>query len=423
MVDEAGSLPLSGVRVIDLTVVWSGPGGTALLGDLGAEVIRVEDVHRSSRNISSKISRETVGKFRYHQSTFADGDPGDRPYDRCAVFNWHARNKLSVTMSLTDEAGRQAFLDLVAISDIVIENNSPGVMEKLGLDYETLRGRNDRIIVVRMPPLGMSGPLSNYLGYGPNFNSLVGIAAMDGYEGEDPTTAGENYHMDEAAPGGVAFAAMAALWDRERTGAGQMIEFPQAENLLLEMGEYLIDYQVNDRVPPIRGNSDPLLLQGVVATRDEDRWAVVSVRDEADWKALARVIGREELTFAGWRSRSAELLAAIEEWSRTQDAGTLMSVLQSEGVPASEVMSETRLLTDPQLASREWLQTRSHPAVGTHQYPGNAWRVADYQLAWGRPVPGFGEDNAYVYRELLGYSEERLQELIASGMVGTRQLG
>ncbi|MCU1614607.1 MAG: bbsF 1 [Frankiales bacterium] len=420
---DAVSLPLSGVRVIDLTVVWSGPGGTALLGDLGAEVIRVEDVHRSSRNISSKISRETAGKFRYHQSTFADGDPGDRPYDRCAIFNWHARNKLSVTMSLGEEAGKEAFLDLVAVSDLVIENNSPGVMEKLGLDYQTLAARNDRIVVVRMPPLGMSGPLSSYLGYGPNFNSLVGIAAMDGYEGEDPTTAGENYHMDEAAPGGVAFAAMAALWDREHTGRGQMIEFAQAENLLLEMGEYILDYQVNDRVPPIRGTSDPLLLQGVLATRDEDRWVVVSIRDGTEWKAVARIIGRDDLAFDDWPSRSAELLGAVEAWTRTQDAATVMSVLQAEGLPASEVMSETRLLADPHLESRQWFRTRSHPAIGTHRYLGHPWRVDAYDLAWGRPVPGFGEDNAYVYRDLLGYSEERYQELIASGMVGTRQFG
>ena len=122
------------------------------------------------------------------------------------------------------------------------------LFKKLGLGHERLLELNPRLIVARMPPLGMAGPMSDYLGYGPNFNSLVGIAAMDGYEGEEADSAGENYHMDEAAPAGLAFA-MAALLDREHTGVGGLVEFAQAENVMAEIGEFVLDAQVNGRVP------------------------------------------------------------------------------------------------------------------------------------------------------------------------------
>ncbi len=216
---SSDELPLAGIRVVDLTVVWAGPGGTTLLGDLGAEVIRPEGNNRTSRQVSAKVTRELIAATGYHGGTYPDKDPGDRPYDRTALFTWHARNKLAVCMNLETPDGREALLDLVRISDVFVENNSNGVLEKLGIAHDRLLEVNPRLIVVRLPPLGMSGSMSDYLGYGPNFNSLVGIAAMDGYEGEEPDSAGENYHMDEATPGGLAFAVLAALWTGRTPGA------------------------------------------------------------------------------------------------------------------------------------------------------------------------------------------------------------
>jgi crotonobetainyl-CoA:carnitine CoA-transferase CaiB-like acyl-CoA transferase len=406
---NASDLPLAGIRVVDLTVVWSGPGATALLGDLGAEVIRVEGNDRLSRQVSSKVTKELIAATGYHGGTYPDKDPGARPYDRSAVFNWHARNKLSACMNLDTPEGHAALLDLVRVSDVLVENNSNGVLEKLGIGHERLLEVNPRLVVARMPPLGMSGPISDYLGYGPNFNSLVGIAAMDGYEGEEPDSAGENYHMDEAAPAGLVFAVLAALWDREETGKGGLIEFAQAENVIAEIGELVLDHQVNHRDPAVLGNADPHVEQGVFAVAGEDRWVAVSLRDDRDREAVAGVVGRPSLD-------------AVAAWCSDRSAEEVVVALQAVGVPAGEVMSEPRLLVDPHLTERGWFRERHHPSVGTHLYPGHPWRTDDFELRHDRPLPGFGEDNEYVYLTVLGYDRASYDDLVARGLVTDHQI-
>src|SRR3984957_19395096 len=420
-------LPLEGIRVVDLTVIWSGPGATMLFGDLGAEVIRVEGIHRLSRQISAKVTKEGIAAYGYASQTYPDSEPGDRPYDRSSIFNWHSRNKLSAAMCLDTAGGHEAFLRLIAKSDVFVENNSKKVLGKLGIDWDVLHETNPRLIVARMPPLGLSGSMSDYLGYGPNFNSLVGIQAMGGREGQDPTTAGDNYHMDEAAPAGLAFAVMAALWRRERTGRGELIEFPQAENVMQEIGEYFIDYQWNGRVPAILGNSDPVMFQDVLPTAEADVWVAISIRHDLDWTALSSVVGTENWlemgrTVGDRLSNAALLKTALAKWASGHRVSHIVSSLQEVGVPASEVMSESRLLEDEHLADRQWFQWRSHPVVGTHQYPGHPWRATGFDLVWGRPVPSFGEDNEYVYKEILGYSENEFDELVRQGVAGNEQL-
>ncbi|WP_161632079.1 CaiB/BaiF CoA transferase family protein [Nakamurella lactea] len=430
----AAELPLAGIRVVDLTVVWSGPGATALLGDLGAEVIRLEGNNRMSRQASARVTRESFRASGYHGGTYPDRTPEPRPYDRTALFAWHARNKLSACCNLETPEGRQAALDLLAVSDVLVENNSNGTLEKLGLGHELLLQHNPRLVIARMPPMGMTGPMSNYLGYGPNFNSLVGIAAMDGYEGEPPDSAGENYHMDEAAPAGLAFAVLAALWDRENTGSGGLIEFSQAEAVMAEVGEFVIDAQLNDRAPAIRGNTDPHLLQDVFETARDDRWVVLSIRDDRDWAALTDAMAglgepdpadRRVLTDGnsaeGRRLHSRRLRDEIARWVRTRTADQVVEQLQAVGVPAGEVMAEDRLLADEHLAAREWFVSRSHPAVGRHRFPGHPWRADGFDLAFGRPLPSFGEDNDYVYTEVLGYPAERYQDLKRRKLVTDEQ--
>lgn len=419
-------LPLEGVRVADLTVVWSGPGATMLLGDLGAEVIRIEGLYRTSRQVSANLTRADLASRPYAANAYPQGEPGDRPYDRSAVFNCQARNKLSVTMCLETPEGRQAFLDLIAKSDVFVENNAKRVLGKLRIEPEQLREVNNRLIVARMPPLGLEGSKSDYIGYGPNFNALVGIQAMNGYEGEDPTTAGDNYQMDEASPAGLAFAVLAALWHRDITGQGSVIEFPQAENLMQEIGEYFLDYQMNRRTPKVLGNSDPVLWQDLFPTSDRDGWVAIAVRHDDDWEALGSVVGAvawHELGRTAWgRKANADALKrGLAEWTKLRSAGEIVSRLQAKRVPAGQVMGELDLLEDTHLARRKWFCERTHPSVGTHCYPGHPWRAEGFDLAWGRPLPSFGEDNEYVYKEILGYTDERFDDLVDRGLVGSEQ--
>ena len=418
--------PLDGIRVVDLTVAWSGPGATALLGDLGAEVIRMEGNDRPSRQVSAALTKEAV-RNSWQGATFPDRDPGARPYDRYAVFNWHARNKLAACVNLDTPEGHDAAVKLLKISDVFVENNARDTLEKLGLGHEEMMELNPRLIVARMPPLGMTGPMSDYLGYGPNFNALVGVGSIDGYEGEGPESAGDNNHMDEVSPAGLAFAVIAALWDRERTGRGVLIEFSQAENLMQNLGESYLDWQMNHRLPPIRGNTDAHFLQDVYPAEGDDRWVAISIRDDRDWAELTRVIGPAPWLAAGddseqRKENSAQLRGSIAEWTANRSPEEIVPALQARGIPAGEVMSETRLLTDEHLRARQWFHERSHASVGTYQYPGWPWRASGFDLAYGRPLPAFGEDNEYVYKELLGYTDDEFDALVDRKLITDEQL-
>ncbi len=418
--------PLQGVRIVDLTVVWAGAGGTALLGDLGAEVIRMEGNNRIARHDSAKSTRESLSATDYRSALFPDRQPQPRPYDRSAQFNWHSRNKLAACGNLETEEGHRAVIELIKISDVLMENHAPGVMEKLGLGHEDLLEINPRLIVARMPPMGLDGSMSTYLGYGPNFNALVGIGAMDGYEGETPDSAGDNYHMDEATPGGVAFAVLAALWDRERTGRGGLLEFPQSENVMQEVGEFFLGHQMTGQDPIPIGNTDPHMLQDVFPCLEKGRWVAISIRDDRDWSGLTRVLGGDRWledgrTAAQRQRHSRRLRQQLAGWTSLHPSDDILAMLRSAGLPAGEVMAETRLLEDPHLRARGWFQERSHPAVGTHRYPGHPWRATGFETLFGRPVPAFGEDNEYVYKQLLGYTDDEYDHLVRQRLVSDEQ--
>jgi len=419
-------MPLRGIRVVDLTVVWAGPGGTTLLGDLGAEVIRLEGNNRMRRNDSAKWTRESLADAGYRIAVFPDSEPQPRPYDRSAMFNWHARNKLAACANLETPDGREAIHRLLETSDVLVENNARATLAKLGLDTPELLARYPRLVVARMPPMGLSGPMADYLGYGPNFNALVGIGMLEGYEGEDPDQSGDNYHMDEASPWGIAFAVLAALWNRDLTGTGDLIEFAQSENVMQEVGEYLLDAQQNGTDVAAFGNSDPMLLQDVFRAAGDDHWVAISVRDDHDWAALCRAVGNPALAAPGRTQRlrsqnSLRLRGEIAAWVRGQEAEQVVSALRAAGVPVGEVMPETKVLADPHLSARQWFQTRHHPAVGTHRYPGLPWRADGFDTAYGRPLPGFGEDNEYIYTTVLGYPAQKYARLRESGLVTDEQ--
>jgi crotonobetainyl-CoA:carnitine CoA-transferase CaiB-like acyl-CoA transferase len=420
-----GRFPLQGLRIIDLTVVWSGPGGTALLSDLGAEVIRLEGNNRMTRQDSSTWTKESLANSGYRAWTFPGGEPSPRPYDRSAVFNWHARNKLAACANLETPEGREALLRLVDVSDVLVENSAAATLDKLGLGENVLLRRNPRLIVARMPPMGLSGSMRDYLGYGPNFNSLVGIAAMDGYENQEPDSAGENYHMDEASPAGVAFAVMAALWDRDQTGRGGLIEFAQSENVMQDVGEFVLSQQIFGIRAPRLGNSHAEYFQDVLPCAD-DSWLAISVRDDSEWAVLSRLVGSDLLLELGStdqlrRLNSERLLRVLADWTRDRHAAELVAMLQLERVPAGEVLPETRLLADPHLGARGWFRRRSHPATGTHLYPGHPWQVDGFDVVYGRPFPAFGEDNEYVYRRILRYSRSSYDELVSRHLVTDEQ--
>jgi crotonobetainyl-CoA:carnitine CoA-transferase CaiB-like acyl-CoA transferase len=422
-------LPLEGIRVIDLTVIWAGNGATMLLGDLGAEVIKVESIHHFPPNTRGN-DHHTYNDDEpapYRDLRYPGWQPGRRPFNRAAQFNGHSYNKHACTMDLDQPLGREAFLRLVERSDVLVENNSPRVLRKLDLEYPVLSKVNPRLVMVRMPGMGLDGPYAEYIGFGASFNSLAGITAISGHHGTGPETAGANYHMDEVTPPSAAFAVLAALLERERTGRGMQVELGQAENLLFGIGERVLEAQLGTPGPPaILGNFGEEVVQGYLATTGHDGGLVIALRHDDDWRSLLSVMGSPgwsgdpRLASHGGRlAHQRELFELIGMWTASRNRDEIFELLQAAGVPCGPVLSETQALSDPQLAARNYFRPLDHPEAGHHLYPTFPWRASAMQLAWNRPAPLLGEHNEYVYREVLGYSDTEYEKVKESGMIGT----
>ena len=231
-------LPREGIRVLDMTQVWAGPFTTTLLGDLGADIIRVEDSvdYAVSRGALARPSKELLDSLGW-MCAFPDDEPGERPWNRGAFFNIHARNKRSATVDLRRAEGVELFLRLIEKVDVMVENNSTGVIDKLGIGWDVLHRRNPRLILLRMPALGLSGPLSSIVGFGANFEAMCGLTSLRGYPDADPSCNRPVYYMDAASGTAGAVAALAAIRRRQRTGVGELVEVAQGENMLNLIGE------------------------------------------------------------------------------------------------------------------------------------------------------------------------------------------
>jgi crotonobetainyl-CoA:carnitine CoA-transferase CaiB-like acyl-CoA transferase len=422
-------LPLEGVRVADLTVVWAGPLATKLLADLGAEVIRVESKDRfpsSTKGLAPYLPKELVPRLGYLGGAYPDHDPGERPFNRHAMYNVHGPNKLSCTMELDTPAGQEAFERLIAVSDVMVENNAVRVGERLGFGWERLSRINPRLILVRMPPLGLDGPYANAVGFGAHFEALAGVTYIRGYPEADPTRSSDTFHMDDASGHAVLFAVLAALLHRRKTGRGQFIEVPQAENLMQQMGEAFLDYSMNRRAAQPHGNTHPYFVQGCYPCRGEDQWVVLTVETDAQWDAMTAILGRPDWARdPAWRNalerrrRQDELDGRLTAFFRNTERDAIVRTLQDAGIPAAPVYREADVFADPHFRARRFFRPLTHPETGTHLYPAHIPKYSAMELRWARAAPTLGQDNEYVYRTVLGYREEEYRALERDGLVGT----
>jgi benzylsuccinate CoA-transferase BbsF subunit/naphthyl-2-methylsuccinate CoA transferase subunit len=426
-------LPLEGVRVLGFGLLWAMPTATMMMSDMGAEVIKVESLRyfpMGTRGIFPRPTRELIRNTGYYGRGYPESEPGDRPWNRYAVFNCHARNQLSMTIDLNKPDGQRYIRQLVAVSDLVIENNSPDVMEKLGLGYATLRAINPRIIMIRLPGIALSGPYRDFRGTGATIEAICGLTSLRGYVDGDPSTAGASYYMDSASAGVSVFALLAALERRDETGEGSLIEIPQSENLLNHMGEAILEYSMNARAPAPLGNFHPAYApQGAYRSKGEDRWVGISVTSDSEFVKLCEAIGRPELAtdprYASplVRRRNQEALRGpIEAWTAQRTHREAAATLQDAGVPAGPVLAEPDAYEDPHLNARGFFSTWTTPDTGTYRYPGHLWRYHKTPLRYDRPAPTLGQDNEYVYKTILGVDDAEYRRLIEEGHIGDTYL-
>ena len=406
-------LPLSGVRVLELSVAWAGPNCGKNLAYLGAEVIKVEaptrpDGHRGS--IKPVVGGLTI---------YPHGEPGERPWNRTATFHERYRSKLDISVDVSTPEGKKVFTGLVALSDVVLVNFRAGVMDNLGLGYSVLKEVNPNIIMVVLPGFGLTGPYRDYSSYGRNLEALTGAMFLTGYADRDPL--GSNLAWPDPLVGMMALGMIcAAIRNRSASGKGMLIEFSQMEVIVRTLAGFLMDYQMNGRVAERMGNRHTTMApHDCFRCKGEDQWLALAVRSDEEWQALCQVMGKPELAkdprYADCLSRlrnQDELGPIIEAWTSTQDKIEAMHALQRAGVAAGPVMLHYEHYEDPQYQARGFFQEIIHPEVGA--FPFQA--VSGYQLSktpgWNRRyAPLFGEHNRYVLHDVLGISDEEYSQM------------
>jgi crotonobetainyl-CoA:carnitine CoA-transferase CaiB-like acyl-CoA transferase len=403
-------LPLEGVRIADLSMMWAGPFATRLLAEMGAEIVKIESP-RAWDNVRTLLPQ-----------------PGaTEPWNTSYYFNDYNRDKKSLTLDLSQPRGRELFLELVAKCDCVIENYRADVLDKLGIGWDVLRKAREDIILISMAGFGKTGPEQRLVGFGPIIEQMAGMASTTGY-GDDgvPYKTGISYG-DPIGGIAAAGAVVLALIARRRTTRGAWIDLAQRETMAQMLGPAFAAASLRGESPVHRGNRDPHFApQGVYPCAGRDQWVAISARDDREWWALCAAIGAaglESLELPERHERHDEIDRRIERWTRVFGPREAAESLQRAGISAAPVLDCNAIHQDPHLAARgSWVEL-PHPKMKAWKQPASAWRLVEAKPLLRSHAPLFGEHNREVLCGLLGHAERELAELQAAGIIGDAPIG
>lgn len=404
---DADALPLTGIRVTDFTAFWAGPVATQLLGALGADVIKLEGVRRPDG------------------LRLAGGRPPtwDQWWEWGPVFLCSNNNKRGVSLELGAERGRAIALELIAGSDLVVENFSPRVMANFGLEWDAVSAVNPRAIMVRMPAFGLDGPWRDRVGFAQTMEQATGMAWVTGHADGPPVI--PRGVCDPIAGLHAAFAAVAALVVRDRDGIGMQVESTMVEAALNVAAEMLVEYSSNGIALRRNGNrgpgADP---QGVYRCRGEDQWVALAAIDDTARASLAGLLDRPELRAGGWEERADEADKLLSSWAAQHTVDDAVTALHAAGIAAAPVTPAAALLSDPQLHARGFWETVEHPVAGTFLCTGMPFAFHGRPRRWiHRVPPTYGQHTAEVLTDVLGHDGGDLAELQRRGVISTRPAG
>ncbi len=427
---------LTGVRVLEFSVAWAGPLTGRFLADFGAEVIHVErSTSRGTGHIGMDpaVVAEDIAGWEwgrlpgpiFRSGIYPDADPGEHPWNRQGIFNKMHRNKQSLCVDLKTAPGREVFVDLVRVSDIVLNNYSPRGVASLGLDYQQLSEYNPRIITVSMSGYGLTGPDSMRVSLGPVLEAHSGLASATGYEDGGPLKMGVAFADPIAALHALA-ATVAALDQRDQTGLGMGLDFSQFEAYASMGGELYLEASLTGEAPRRRGNRSPdAAPQGVYECAGEDSWLAVSVPSDEEWRALVAVLGAEMAStryesLAGRIRHHDEIDRVLRAWTVKRDKFEAMEKLQGSGVRAVAVMTSRDLVEGEHLTARGFVAEWDQVDVGVRRFPGFPIHFEDPSELKMEGTAALGADNEAILGEILGYAPARIQGLIDSGVLATR---
>ena len=387
---------LQNVRILDFTWVLAGPYATRILADFGAEVIKVQPLMAAE---------------------------GEDRFDRGYYNTWN-RNKLGITLNLEKPQGVALAKQLAGMCDVVVENFTPRVMANWGLDYENLRQVKPDIIMLSISAMGQTGPWRNYTGFGPTVQAFSGMTHLTSFRNRPPTGLGFSY-ADHVAGLVAALALLGALEHRRKTGEGQYIDVSQVEAMSSLLGEAVLDCAATSKEVLPLGNRSPWAApHNVYPCLGDERWCAVAVFTDEEWQAFKRALGNpswadEERfdTLSGRLENIAELDGKISGWTKQHTAEEVMSLLQQHEVTAGVVQHAGNLADDSHLRARGFFAELEHQELGKTMSDATPIKLSRTPAKYNRAAPVYGQDNDYVYGQLLGMTEEEKTKLHDEGII------
>jgi crotonobetainyl-CoA:carnitine CoA-transferase CaiB-like acyl-CoA transferase len=417
---KPAGLPLEGIRVLELSQAIVLPAATIALGGMGADIIKVESGGRPDQTRGGP-QPENVRR--------------PQAYNHSGHFQMMNRNKRGLTLDLASPRGREVFLRLVAVSDVVAENFTSRVLTNLRLEYETLREVNPRIILMSSNGFGHSGPWKDYKAWGPNIESVDGLMLLTAYSDGVPQRAGSGglgvTYPDVAGAYFGAYSVLAALEQRERTGEGQWLQLSHYEAGVATIPEAVLEYTMTGRLAqPLSNRERGRAPQGAYPCDGADRWIAISVETDAQFAALAAHLGVPGLAgdarFATYEARWANhdaLDALLAEATRPHEPWALERALQGAGVEAAVVQTVKDVIYDPQLKHRGYFEMVPPPSdapdIGYRPFIRPGWRSANSPAVTWLRGPGFGEHNHEVLTEYLSMTADEIAALEAEGVIAS----
>lgn len=400
---------LEGIVVCDFSWVGAGPITTNVLGQCGAEVIKIESVKRPDILRKGGPFKDGIGEGLERSGYFANRNP----------------NKKCIALNMNHPKSRDVAVRLIEKSDIIINNFRVGQMEKWKLGWEDVKVMNPRIIYVTMSLQGLNGPHKSYMGYGVNLNALCGLTARAGNNGGAPFGTGTNYTDHVMVPCHTLFGIMAALLQREITGKGQTVAISQLESAIAMKPSDVMAYAANNELLGPLGYSDPHgAPHGVYTTLGYRKWIAISVFSEHDWFVLKDVMGNpkwaDDAKFASFEARKAnedELNANIEAWTRNQYASQLAERLCAAGIQAGPVNDARGAIEDPHLIERNFWCYLDHPVVGSTLYNRAPIMFSKTPIEMKTAAPLLGEHTREILTGMLGYSDEEVNRLASEDVL------
>ncbi|MBN2241785.1 MAG: CoA transferase [Acidobacteria bacterium] len=403
---DTGKKVFDDLKIAAFSWAMVGPLTLKFFADYGAAVIRVET---SLRPCVTRTS-----------APYKDNIPG---INRSGYFNHFSANMMSLSLNMKSPQGLDVAKELIAWSDVVMENFTPGVMDKWGLGFQELKKIKPDIIMVRQNGFGVEGPYKNLAAFGMILSAIAGIPNYIGWPDGGPLPVGVGAYTDSISPRFASAALIAALEYRDRTGKGQLIDLAQFETALYFLMPGLLDTCVNDREPVRNGNAvEWAAPHNVYPCKGKERWCTIAVTEEVQWPALCSAVGKPWLaqdprfdTLKRRKENEKELDEEIASWTKERTPEEVMNVLQAAGVAAGVVENASDVFEDPQLRRRGLFWPMEHGEMGAFTHLGTSMVLSETPAQAEAPSPCIGEHNEYILTKILGKTDDEFVELLAAG--------